>query len=54
MFRLRGLGTSISPRHDTAASIKLNGVGKVSFNLGLSIPYDINSIARLFLQAMTS
>ena len=47
MFRLRGLGTSVSPRHDTAASIKLNGVGKVSFNLGLSIPYDINSIAQI-------
>lgn len=47
MFRLTGLSASVSPRHDTASSITLNGVGKVSFNLSLSLPYDINTIAQI-------
>ena len=45
LFRLCGAG-ALSPRHDTGASITLNGVGKVSFNLSLSLPYDINTIAQ--------
>ena len=47
LFRLRGNGSTLSPRDDADASVKLNGVGKVSFRLGLSLPYDINTIAQI-------
>lgn len=46
LFRLKGTG-DISPRDDNNAAIKLNGVGKVSFRLGLSLPYDIDTIAEI-------
>lgn len=43
--RLRDGRGSLSPRND-GGGITLNGVGTVSFKLGLSLPYDINSIAQ--------
>lgn len=43
--RLRDGRGSLSPRSD-AGGVTLNGVGSVSFKLGLSLPYDINSIAQ--------
>lgn len=46
LFRLKGAG-AISPRDDDYAAITLNGVGKVSFRLGLSLPYDIDTIAKI-------
>lgn len=46
LFRLRGAG-SLSPRDDTKASITLNGVGKVSFSLSLSLPYNVDDMALL-------
>ncbi len=44
-LRLRGQSDGITPREDAAASVVLNGIGAVSFTLGMSIPYDINQIA---------
>ena len=43
--RLRDGRGSLSPRSD-AGGITLNGVGTVSFKLGLSLPYNINGIAQ--------
>ncbi len=43
LFRLRGEGSSLSPKPTS----EVNGIGKVSFRLSLSLPYDINSIAEL-------
>lgn len=43
--RLREGRGSLTPRSD-ANGITLNGVGTVSFKLGLSLPYDINGIAQ--------
>lgn len=42
--RLRGEGDGIRPRDDGAREVTLNGVGTVSFKLGLSLPYDINKV----------
>ena len=47
LFRLSGLGSTLSPRDDTGAHITLKGVGKVSFTLGMSLPYDIDKIAEI-------
>ncbi len=43
--RLRDGAGSLTPRSD-GAGVTLNGVGTVSFRLGLSLPYDINGIAQ--------
>ena len=43
LFRLRGDGSSLSPKPTS----DVNGIGKVSFRLSLSLPYDINSIAKI-------
>ncbi len=45
MIRLGGT-SMITPRTDLT-TITLNGVGTVNFKLGLSIPYNLNNIARL-------
>lgn len=46
-IRLRGTGNGISPREDANREVVLNGVGTVSFRLGLSIPYDIDHRVQL-------
>ncbi len=47
LFRLRGGGGTLAPRDDGNVSINLNGVGKLSFKLSASLPYDLGSIAEL-------
>ncbi len=44
-IRMKAGRGSIIP--STTSGITLNGVGKVSFKLGLSLPYDIDSIAQI-------
>ena len=46
-IRLRGSGEGVWPRTDSGRGVTLNGVGAVSFTLGLSIPYNLSHIARL-------
>ena len=40
-IRLRGQSRSLTPRSDSKREVALNGVGTVSFRLGLSLPYNI-------------
>ena len=53
-LRLRGEGQGVWPRSDGGRGVTLNGVGAVSFTLGLSIPYDIGHRVRLLDAASPS
>ncbi len=50
-LRLRGGSQQIRPLDDGQQNIVLKGVGKVSFTVGRSIPYDISKMARLYRTA---
>lgn len=47
LLRLRGKSELVKPQGGSGAEVVLNGVGSVSFTLGLSLPYDLDHRVRL-------
>lgn len=47
LIRLSAMSENITPQSGSTAEVSLNGVGTVSFTLGMSIPYNLEHCVRL-------